>query len=81
MPIWDPDLSTYTDQFHSIRKDLVDRLRELHRRWSPVSSRLRHFQTAEIKYVTSTRDLGFLALLVVLWHGQTPHCLVISFWG
>ena len=57
---------TYRGQLHSLRKDIVGRLKELHRRWKPVSSRLRQFQTAEIRCVTSRRDLGFLALLVVL---------------
>ena len=53
MPVLDPDLTfaayttpTYRGQLHSLRKDIVGRLKELHRRWRPVSSRLRHFQTS-----------------------------------
>ena len=73
VPVLDSDLtfaayvtSTYRGQLHSLRKDIMGRLKELHRRWKPVSSRLRQFQTTDIRCVASRRDLGFLALLVVL---------------
>ena len=58
--------STHRGQLHSLRTDVVGRWRALHRRWKPVSSRLRRFQTAEVRRVTARRDFGLLALLVVL---------------
>ena len=53
-------------KLREIRQDLVGRLKELHRRWRPLGLHLKTFQTVEMRQVTQQRDLGFLALLVVL---------------
>jgi len=41
-------------------------LKELKRRWAKVGRVLRHYQTAAIRQVTLQRDIGFLALLLLL---------------
>lgn len=49
-----------------LRARALGMLRELHRRWQPVTRRLRQFQPQGIRQVTAKRDLGFTSLLIVL---------------
>ena len=69
----DPDLhfaaemcKQYRGSLRSYRESFIKLLRELQRRWTPVSSHLRSLQPSGIQAVTAKRDLGFTALLIVL---------------
>jgi hypothetical protein len=54
------------DSLGSWRKRALGMLRELKRRWAPVTEQLRSFQTDAIAKVTAKRDLGLTALLLVM---------------
>ena len=67
------------DSLGSWRRRALGMLRELKRRWAPVTDKLRSIQTDAIARVTTKRDLGLTALLVVMTHlGDTcyPYGLV-----
>ena len=73
VPAVDPDLvfaswktASERTKLVTIRRELVGRLKELSRRWMPVTSHLRKYQAAGVKKVTLKRHLGLVALLVVL---------------
>ena len=76
-PVMDSDLQ-FAAYMHAQEKDslgawrsrALGMLRELKRRWAPVSDRLRALQTDAIAQVTAKRDLGLTALLVVMTHGE-----------
>ena len=53
----------------------IGAIKELKRRWAPVSRHLVTFQSKAIRGVTSKRDLGLLGLFVVLMQGDfaLPH--------
>ena len=53
-------------ELQALRRDAVGRLRELKRRVQPLTRRLRRCQTSAIRRVTARRDLGLLAVLVVI---------------
>ena len=54
------------DSLSSWRRRALGILRELKRRWAPVTDGLRSLQTTSIAGVTTKRDLGLTALLVVM---------------
>ena len=71
--ILDPDLLFAADMcgvqrasLRSVRTAFLGVLKELHRRWAPVTLHLRHLQPHGIRCTTHARDLGFTALLIVL---------------
>ena len=72
-PLMDLDLQFAADSMagnygslRDLRQGAVRALRELKSRWARVSTRLRHLQPDAIRVATQQRDLGLLALLVVL---------------
>ena len=59
--------TTWTgSSLRQLRGSAITTLRQLQRRWQPVTKQLRKFQTAAISKVTAQRDVGFTALLVLL---------------
>ena len=54
------------DSLSSWRRRALGILRGLKRRWTPVTDKLRSLQTDSIAGVTTKRDLGLTALLVVM---------------
>ena len=50
----------------AMRKSAIGVLRELKRRWAPVTKRLRARQTEAIRRVTMARDIGLIGLLIVV---------------
>ena len=66
-------------KLRTMRERAMGVLKELHRRWQPVTSHLRALQSEGIRKVTAARDLGFTALLLILcsWPDTTyPHGLI-----
>ena len=51
----------------ALRQHAVGAVRELKRRWAAVDSRLRRHQAPALRRVTAARDIGLIALLVVLF--------------
>ena len=73
LPVADADLrfaaSSYapnTTALRSWRRQAIGALRELQRRWKGVTLHLRSFQEPAIAKVTHQRDIGLIALLMVL---------------
>ncbi|CAE7812806.1 unnamed protein product [Symbiodinium sp. CCMP2592] len=73
-PILDPDLRFAADftaanrtSLRSLRQNAIGAVRELKRRWAPVDVALRRFQAPSLHRVTAARDIGLVALLVVLF--------------
>ena len=73
LPPVDDDLRFVADIYGSsrgclpaMRKQCMGVLKELKRRWAKVSRVLRHYQTPAIQAVTRQRDLGLVALLILL---------------
>ncbi|CAE7363164.1 unnamed protein product, partial [Symbiodinium sp. CCMP2592] len=73
-PILDPDLRFAADftaanrtSLRSLRQNAIGAVRELKRRWAPVDVALRRFQAPSLRRVTAARDIGLVALLVVLF--------------
>ena len=73
LPVVDDDLmfaasfTTWTgSSLRQLRGSAITTLRQLQRRWQPVTKQLRKFQTAAISKATAQRDVGFTALLVLL---------------
>ena len=74
-PVLDRDLAfaaSYTAEnrtnFRALRRQhAVGAVRELKRRWAAVDSRLRRHQAPALRRVTAARDIGLIALLVVLF--------------
>ena len=73
LPLLDYDLqfaaqhtATSGGQLRQFRRRAVGFLKELKRRWRGVTSHLRKFQPEPIKKVTEHRDVGLVALLIVL---------------
>lgn len=58
--------ATLRGQLRNTRSRMLGVLKELHRRWQPVTKHLRSFQPEGIRRVTAARDLGFTSLLVIL---------------
>ena len=56
----------YRGRLRDLRRTAVGALRELHRRWCAVGRHLRQFQPIALQATTATRDLGFVALLILL---------------
>ena len=56
----------YRGRLRDLRRAAVGALRELHRRWCAVGRHLRQFQPVALQATTATRDLGFVALLILL---------------
>lgn len=70
---------SHRGHLRELRTRAMGMLRELHRRWQPVTRHLRQFQPNGIKQVTSKRDLGFTSILIVLssWPDVTyPYGLI-----
>ena len=68
-----------TNEYFGCRKHSLGILTELKQRWHSVGEHLRSFQTPAERAVTSARDLGLTALLVVLtsWADVTyPYGLI-----
>lgn len=72
-PILDDDLqfaawatATWRGQLRAYRQKALGALRELKARWSGISKILVRHQSAAVSQVTSTRDVGFLALLLLI---------------
>ena len=72
-PILDDDLqfaawatATWRGQLRAYRQKALGALRELKARWSSISRTLVRHQSEAISQVTSTRDVGFLALLLLI---------------
>ena len=53
-------------RLRDLRRAAVGALRELHRRRCAVGRHLRQFQPVALQETTATRDLGFVALLILL---------------
>ena len=51
----------------ALRQHALGAVRELKRRWAAVDSRLRRHQAPALRRVTAARDIGLIALLVVLF--------------
>eukprot|EP00435_Cladocopium_sp_Y103_P031497 s1905_g8.t1 len=73
LPVVDSDLrfvasmySTHKASLRALRRRAVGAMKELQRRWSGVTTHLRSFQEPEVRVVTQQRDIGLLALLLVL---------------
>ena len=73
LPVSDMDLEFVADAYASPTKSLrpwrqqaVGALRELKRRWEGVTLHLRSFQETAVQQVTKHRDVGLIALLMVL---------------
>ena len=73
-PVLDRDLAfaaSYTAEnrtnLRALRQHAVGAVRELKRRWATVDSRLRRRQAPALRRVTAARDIGLIALLVVLF--------------
>ena len=73
IPVSDLDLECVADAYAAPRQTLrawrqraVGALRELKRRWEVVTLHLRAFQEPAVHQVTKQRDIGFLALLMIL---------------
>ena len=73
IPVSDLDLECVADAYAAPRQTLrawrqraVGALRELKRRWEGVTLHLRAFQEPAVHQVTKQRDIGFLALLMIL---------------
>ncbi|CAE7538614.1 unnamed protein product [Symbiodinium sp. CCMP2592] len=87
-PILDPDLRFAADftaanrtSLRSLRQNAIGAVRELKRRWAPVDVALRRFQAPSLHRVTAARDIGLVALLVVLfsWPDTAlPFALVVG---
>ena len=86
LPVSDLDLEYAADAFAAPRSSLrpwrqhaVGAMRELKRRWEGVTLHLRSFQEPAIQQVTRHRDVGFIALLLLLtsWADTSfPHGLI-----
>ena len=73
-PVLDRDLAfaaSYTAEnrtnLRALRQHAVGAVKELKRRWAVVDSRLRRHQAPALRRVTAARDIGLIALLVVLF--------------
>ena len=72
LPTLDDDLwyaasmVTGSDNLKERRRASIGAIKELKRRWAPVSKHLVAFQSEAIRGVTSKRDLGLLGLFVVI---------------
>ena len=73
LPVTDLDLEFVAEAYSAPRKSLrswrrhaVRALRELKRRWEGVTLHLRSFQEPAVRQVTKHRDVGFIALLMLL---------------
>ena len=73
-PVLDRDLAfaaSYTAEnrtnLRALRQHALGAVRELKRRWAAVDSRLRRHQAPALRRVTAARDIGLIALLVVLF--------------
>ena len=72
LPTLDDDLwyaasmVTGNDNLKERRRASIGAIKELKRRWAPVSKHLVAFQSEAIRGVTSKRDLGLLGLFVVI---------------
>ena len=73
LPVSDLDLEYVADAYAAPRASLrawrqraVGALRELKRRWEGVTLNLYSFQEPAVRQVTRQRDIGFIALLMIL---------------
>jgi hypothetical protein len=73
LPVSDLDLEYAADAYVAPRTSLRDwrqqavgALRELKRRWEGVTLHLRSFQEPAVRQVTRQRDIGFIAVLMIL---------------
>ena len=73
LPVADLDLEFVADAYAAPgqplrpwRQHAVGAMRELKRRWEGVTLHLRSFQEPAIQQVTRHRDVGFIALLMLL---------------
>ena len=85
-PILDDDLqfaawatATWRGQLRAYRHKALGALRELKARWSSISRTLVRHQSEAISQVTSTRDVGFLALLLLITSWSDTHHRFVGF--